>query len=985
MNLTDSESRKRRTFLSFLVLMISSGALTSCAQRRTVALKDSVQTVSSPWLTKTKAARSGRRLSALSQRQGRRLTVSEESFHNDRVLKEVRKREKEGTNKDLGILVWFVTTKETAPEQRDMALRKRYIRRHGDGVLKEIEGSGAKILHRYEAIPGLALQGVTEKLVRRLLKHPRVRYLALDGQKKLSLAESRVVIGADQAENALNATGNGVTICTIDSGVNHPHPALGAGFGPDKKVRAGINIIASKDNDGNGSFNDPGDLLVTDPLDNIGHGSHVIGDAASEDAQFRGIAPDARIAAAKAFSKSFFPFGFDSDIVAGLDFCMQQPASQNLKVVNMSFGAPPDNDADCSGPFDPALAALYGNGIFLVAASGNEQSLGAISYPACSKFVASVGASYDASFGQVVNAGCTDNNVDTGTLTCFGNRSQDLDFVAPGARITSVDINNGLGSSDPFCTPVNGPAPQFPFAECAGTSFSAPQVAGLAALLYEKNPNLTPAQVKGIIREGGTPISDPVTGLTFPLVNAFNSVRDVAEPVLTLFGAPAIAKTVNILLSAPKDPNLFYTLLLALGDAGITTTAGKTIQLSPDPVFFASFLDPASIGLSNAKGQLDSLGNAVASLAIPLVAPSGLKVFAAFVTHSTAQLDPASIISISPPINFTFLPNGIINFLKSLPASRGRMSCSNRSGTDQILCFGGKESVTGGGVADVLAYDVPSNSYSTIGMLEQTIVIPFVGEFPVPYKFTGSCVEVGSKFFCFGNSSVSGGSNLAVIFDGFTSSQVTLPVKLSATSCVLSGVNGKIYCFGGLSNGALTNKIFEFDPQTSQFIVKNAVMPVAAQFVSCVEDVFSKKIICFGGSAVAPILTVPVKFAQSFEYDPASDMTTQIDPLPSGRSEMGIAQNSVTGKIYLFGGEVSPSVALFNTPSPFINDILEYDPLTKKIRVVATNYPIAAAGISCAEKPETQKIYCFGGLFSAGFTFPGIPNTSDRAISFTSI
>ena len=64
-----------------------------------------------------------------------------------------------------------------------------------------------------------------------------------------------------QSDATLTATGKGVKVGVIDTGVDYLHEALGGGFGPGFKVAGGYDFVNNK----------------PDPLDDNGHGTHVAG------------------------------------------------------------------------------------------------------------------------------------------------------------------------------------------------------------------------------------------------------------------------------------------------------------------------------------------------------------------------------------------------------------------------------------------------------------------------------------------------------------------------------------------------------------------------------------------------------------------------------------------------------------------------------------------------------------------------------------
>lgn len=119
-----------------------------------------------------------------------------------------------------------------------------------------------------------------------------------------------------------------------------------------------------------------------------------------------------------------------------------------------------------------------GKGCIIVFASGN-QSTSAINYPAnCNDTIIAVGA--------ICN---------NGTRASFSNYGNRLDVVAPGNNILSTLPNNSVGNKN-------------------GTSMACPHVAGVAALILERNSNLTVTQVNEIINSNAKKLA----GVNFSVI-----------------------------------------------------------------------------------------------------------------------------------------------------------------------------------------------------------------------------------------------------------------------------------------------------------------------------------------------------------------------------------------------------------------------------------------------------------------------------------
>ncbi|KAG7127676.1 Minor extracellular protease vpr like protein [Verticillium longisporum] len=100
--------------------------------------------------------------------------------------------------------------------------------------------------------------------------------------------------GVDKLHEA-GLFGKGVKIGVIDSGIDYNHTALGGGIGPGFKVIGGYDLVGQNYNGKNAKVPDD------DPMDTIGHGTHVAGIIAAKSEHNVGVAPEATLLAFKVF------------------------------------------------------------------------------------------------------------------------------------------------------------------------------------------------------------------------------------------------------------------------------------------------------------------------------------------------------------------------------------------------------------------------------------------------------------------------------------------------------------------------------------------------------------------------------------------------------------------------------------------------------------------------------------------------------------
>jgi len=238
-----------------------------------------------------------------------------------------------------------------------------------------------------------------------------------------------------------------------------------------------------------------------DPMDDNGHGTHVAGIIASENSTYRGVAPGARIAAVKVMDSS--GSGTDTDIMAGLEFCIENRERLNISVISMSLGsAELWYSTSCDSDF-PMLSELVDQAqrlnISIIIASGNENNSTGISYPACLENVTAVGATTKS------------DNIDIS----YSNSGPALDILAPGTSIRSVNWGGG-------------------FATQSGTSMATPHAAGAFLLLrnfkrLENGTVLTPSQILQIIKNTGRNITDSRNNQNFARINLSSALAYIDD------------------------------------------------------------------------------------------------------------------------------------------------------------------------------------------------------------------------------------------------------------------------------------------------------------------------------------------------------------------------------------------------------------------------------------------------------------------------
>ena len=310
-------------------------------------------------------------------------------------------------------------------------------------------------------------RGPSRDLVRRLASDPRVGTVQKletfhtegggSGARYAHLQHSAQTIRLEQAHRL--ATGKGVRVAVVDTGVDIDHPDLRG------------RVVKAQ------SFVDRGELSFTTDI----HGTAVAGLIAATGGNESGIvsvAPGAEIYALKACWQE--PPGAREAVcnsytlAKAVDFAIAQGA----QVLNFSLAGPPD----------PLLGRLIGHalakGIVVVAADGGAPA-----------------RDFPASYQGVI-----------GTLG-----SDDM-------REPAVPVGHGVSTLAAPSVDILTTAPHGSYDFFSGSSLAAAQVAGIAALLLERSPKLTPAQLAGILHKTAHPLSPGAIGQ----VDACAAVASVA-------------------------------------------------------------------------------------------------------------------------------------------------------------------------------------------------------------------------------------------------------------------------------------------------------------------------------------------------------------------------------------------------------------------------------------------------------------------------
>ncbi|MDY6862696.1 MAG: S8 family serine peptidase [Thermodesulfobacteriota bacterium] len=287
----------------------------------------------------------------------------------------------------------------------------------------------------------------SKKVKDAIKKLPYIKEVHKDTMNKFFLRESVPAINADKLwEAPYNATGKGILVAVLDTGIDYTHPDLGGGIGPGYKVIGGY------------------DLENRDryPMDENGHGTHIAGIIAAN-GKLKGVAPEAGLLAYR-FS------GAGSQAIAGMEMAVKAGAD----IINMSFGNPEDFSPD------DIQARVVDNvvdmGVVCVVAAGNfDNKYYMVTSPACARKAIAVGSTYKDGKEVFIRHSHGPNRE---------NYQVKPEVVAPGKDIESTLPGGEYGTM-------------------TGTSMAAPHVAGACALILQMNPGINPLVLRDLLMNNG--------------------------------------------------------------------------------------------------------------------------------------------------------------------------------------------------------------------------------------------------------------------------------------------------------------------------------------------------------------------------------------------------------------------------------------------------------------------------------------------------
>ena len=333
---------------------------------------------------------------------------------------------------------------------------------------------GFEVQFRYWLIDSVA--GTVElSRIHEIVDLPGVVFVELDGILGIQMEDVVPAHGVDLVWQDTGYTGEGVTMAIIDTGIDGNHTALDDL--DDDNTTNDPKIVAFYD-----AINHPESTNGTEifPYDDNGHGTHCAGITAGTGApnyQHIGVAPRANLVGVKVLDGG--GSGSFAAVMAGMEWTVEKRHEFNIRAASMSLGAL-TGAIEWTSSEEESVNRMANEmmraGVTLFIAAGNSGGTATIGTPGSAE--------------DVITVGSLDKNTAIAVYSSQGPTEEgrvkpNVAFV--GSSVNAPDANTGDG-----------------YVALSGTSMATPGAAGVAVLMYQANPDLSPFDIRNIMQETST-------------------------------------------------------------------------------------------------------------------------------------------------------------------------------------------------------------------------------------------------------------------------------------------------------------------------------------------------------------------------------------------------------------------------------------------------------------------------------------------------
>ncbi|MDP6888511.1 MAG: S8 family serine peptidase, partial [Candidatus Thalassarchaeaceae archaeon] len=333
-------------------------------------------------------------------------------------------------------------------------------------------------LHTFHLIDSIAGSVAVENIVN-LANLPGVVMVELDGILQILNSDVKDTHGVWDVYEETGYDGAGSVVAIIDTGIDGLH--VGLDDLDDDNSTNDPKIIAFYDVVNNAGLTNGSEVF---PYDDQGHGSHCAGTTAGTGAptyEHTGMAPQAQLVGVKVLDEG--GSGSFAGVMMGMEWTVEKRHEFNIRAASMSLGGP--GPIEMTSAEEESVARMANEmvraGIALFIAAGNSAGPSTIGTPGSAE--------------DVITVGALDKGDDPGIAVYSSNGpvlgddgvtviriKPNIAFV--GSDVMSVASNTGNG-----------------YTGMSGTSMATPGAAGVAALMYQANPELSPFDIRNIMQE----------------------------------------------------------------------------------------------------------------------------------------------------------------------------------------------------------------------------------------------------------------------------------------------------------------------------------------------------------------------------------------------------------------------------------------------------------------------------------------------------
>jgi serine protease len=613
-----------------------------------------------------------------------------------------------------------------------------------------------------------------EQTLGRLRADPDVQYAEPDGHRYAhaavppndtlypqqwymqSSAATPSAVDAQTVWSTITTGSSALVIADIDTGVLYTHPDLLSTSQTGGRLLPGYCFISDAFVANNSSCpgpdaSDPGDWVTQSDLSNSEcanaqvansswHGTRtagILGAITDNNVGIAGMTWNSQILPVRALGKCG---GFDSDIIsamlwaAGLSVVNVPANTQPAKIINMSLGG----TGACPQSYQDAITQVTALGVLVVISAGNEG--GPVDAPANCTGVAGVAGLRQA-----------------GTKVGFSSLGPEVALSAPAGNCVNETItpqtpclysiettfNDGQTTPDPngntYTDQVGNPN--------LGTSFSAPIVSGIAALMSAANSKLNSCQLIARLQEGAQPFPQTSAGESTqpPMCHVPANSNDVqdAECICTLDGQTCGAGMANA-------PGALTAALRPIAAVSVPTsvTAGQSVTLQAGGSAAANNHTISTYQWTTVSGATLALQGASTATATVSLPSCGLTTVRLTVTDDAGRQDTANVV---------VGPNSVTT---SAPATAGSSAaCTGTAPAIALDVCPGSTSIQAGSGTESFTASVANTSNSgvtwqvngivggntTVGTISTTGVYTAPTSVPSPSMVTVSAVSAADS------------------------------------------------------------------------------------------------------------------------------------------------------------------------------------------------------------------------------------------------